>query len=70
VTWTKLLANKEAQRHKTSRKELDNMRTLIARDLADAGIAQPFRQTEDSRPLTTLHSRPRIWPLLARDIGS
>jgi allantoicase len=39
VTWTKLLASKEAQRHKTSRKELDNMRALIARDLADAAIA-------------------------------
>jgi hypothetical protein len=39
VTWTKLLANKEAQRHKTSKKELDNMRALIARDLADASLA-------------------------------
>jgi N-acyl-D-aspartate/D-glutamate deacylase len=29
----------EAQKHKTSKKELDNMRVLIARDLADAGIA-------------------------------
>ena len=38
MTWTKLLANKEAQRYKTSKKELDNMRALIARDLADAGI--------------------------------
>jgi allantoicase len=38
VTWTKLLANKEAQVHKTSNKELDNMRALIARDLADAGV--------------------------------
>jgi hypothetical protein len=34
-----LLASKEAQRHKTSKKELDNMRALIARDLADAAIA-------------------------------
>jgi len=34
-----LLANKEAQKHKTSKKELDNMRALIARDLADAAIA-------------------------------
>jgi len=33
------LASKEAQRHKTSKKELDNMRALIARDLADAAIA-------------------------------
>jgi hypothetical protein len=33
------LASKEAQKHKTSKKELDNMRALIARDLADAAIA-------------------------------
>jgi uncharacterized protein (UPF0332 family) len=39
VTWTSLLANKEAQKHKTCKKELDNMRALIARDLADAAIA-------------------------------
>ncbi len=39
MTWTSLLANKEAQKHKTSKKDLDNMRALIARDLADAGIA-------------------------------
>jgi len=39
VTWTKLLANKDAQKHKTSKKELDNMRALIARDLADAALA-------------------------------
>ena len=39
MTWTNLLANKEAQKHKTSKKELDNMRALIARDLSDAGIA-------------------------------
>jgi hypothetical protein len=39
VTWTNLLANKQAQKHKTSKKELDNMRALIVRDLADAGIA-------------------------------
>ena len=39
MTWTSLLANKEAQKHGTSKKELDNMRALIARDLTDAGIA-------------------------------
>ena len=38
MTWTSLLANKEAQKHKTSKKELDNMRALIARDLADASL--------------------------------
>jgi allantoicase len=39
VTWTNLLANKEAQKHKTSKKELANMRALIARDRADAALA-------------------------------
>lgn len=39
MTWTKLLTNKDAQKHKTSKKELDNMRALIARDLADASLA-------------------------------
>lgn len=39
MTWTKLLANKDAQGHKTSKKELDNMRALIGRDLADASLA-------------------------------
>lgn len=39
MTWTKLLASKDAQRHKTSKKELDNMRALIARDLGDAAVA-------------------------------
>ena len=42
MTWTNLLANKEAQKHKTSKKELDNMRALIARDLADAGTKDAF----------------------------
>lgn len=38
MTWTKLLANNEAQGHKTSKKELDRMRALIGRDLTDAGV--------------------------------
>jgi uncharacterized protein (UPF0332 family) len=38
VTWTQLLANKEVQRHKTSKKELDKLRAVIARDLADASL--------------------------------
>jgi len=39
VTWTKLLGSHDAQRHRASKKELDDMRALVARDLADAGIA-------------------------------
>jgi uncharacterized protein (UPF0332 family) len=38
MTWTKLLADKEVQKHHTSRSELDNMRALIARDLSDATV--------------------------------
>ena len=42
MTWTKLLADKDAQKHKTSKKELDSMRALIARDLADAQKMAPM----------------------------
>ena len=39
MTWTQLLANDEVQRHKTSKKELDRLRAVIGRDLADASLA-------------------------------
>lgn len=39
MTWTELLANRDAQRHATSKQELDSMRELIARDLGDAAVA-------------------------------
>jgi uncharacterized protein (UPF0332 family) len=39
VTWTQLLANNEVQRNKTSKKELDKLRAVIRRDLADASLA-------------------------------
>ena len=39
MTWTKLLANHDVQRHQTSKKELDDMRALVARDLADSNVA-------------------------------
>ncbi len=38
MTWTKSLANKEVQKHRTSKSELDNMRAPIARDLGDAAV--------------------------------
>lgn len=38
VTWTQSLANKEVQRHKTSKQELDKLRAVISRDLADASL--------------------------------
>lgn len=39
VTWTKLLTSHDVQRHQTSKKELDDMRALVARDLADSKVA-------------------------------
>ena len=39
MTWKKLLGGHDIQPHRTSKKELDDMRALVARDLADAGIA-------------------------------
>jgi hypothetical protein len=38
MTWTQLLANHDVQRHETSKRELDEIRALIARDLADAQV--------------------------------
>ena len=38
MTWTQLLTNNEVQRHKTSKKELDKLRAVIARDFADASL--------------------------------
>jgi len=38
MTWTQLLASRDVQRHETSKRELDEMRGLIARDLADAQV--------------------------------
>jgi hypothetical protein len=34
-----IVAKQGSQKHKTSKKDLDNKRALIARDLADAAIA-------------------------------
>jgi hypothetical protein len=39
VSWKQLLASRDVQTHATSRRELDGMRELIARDLADANVA-------------------------------
>ena len=39
MTWTKLLASHDVQRHRTSKRELDDIRALIDRDLTDAAIS-------------------------------
>ena len=39
-TWATLLAAKDVQKHSTSKKELDSLRALIARDLKDAVLTE------------------------------
>jgi uncharacterized protein (UPF0332 family) len=38
MSWKQLLAKGEVKAHQTSKQELDNIRALIARDLADAAL--------------------------------
>jgi hypothetical protein len=38
MSWQQLSARGEVKAHQTSKRELDNIRALIARDLADAGL--------------------------------
>ena len=38
MSWKELLAKGEVKAHRTSKQELDNIRRLIARDLADASV--------------------------------
>lgn len=38
MSWKRLLAKGEIKAHQTSKQELDNIRSLIARDLADAAL--------------------------------
>ena len=38
MSWKQLLAKGEVKAHRTSKQELDNIRALIARDMADASL--------------------------------
>jgi uncharacterized protein (UPF0332 family) len=38
VTWSELLAKNEVKRHTTSKEELDGVRAIVTRDLADASV--------------------------------
>jgi hypothetical protein len=69
VTWTQLLANKEVQRYKTSKNELDKLRAVIRRDLADASLGGP-QQTDVSLPPTMQHSKLQKWRLRAPVMAS
>jgi hypothetical protein len=44
MSWKKLLAENKVRTHSTSKKELDALRALITRDLADAAVKEYTRQ--------------------------
>src|SRR5512135_573712 len=39
MTWQQLLSSNRVRTHRTSKQELDDLRTVIERDLHDAGIS-------------------------------
>jgi hypothetical protein len=59
VTWTQLLASNEVQRHQMSTKELDKLRAVIRRDLADASV-DGASAADVSPPPTMRHSHSRL----------
>ncbi|HEX2460998.1 MAG TPA: nucleotidyltransferase domain-containing protein [Vicinamibacterales bacterium] len=67
--WTTLLASHNVQRHRTSKRELDEIRAVIERDLGDARVAGLSADRRFARR-TTPRCRPRAWRLPARAIGS
>ncbi len=38
MSWQRLLANRKVQRHRTSKSEIDGLREIVVRDLADASL--------------------------------
>lgn len=40
MSWTSYLADRKVQHHKTSRKELEELRAVVERDLADAALPE------------------------------
>jgi hypothetical protein len=53
MTWQKLVATNRAKPHKTSRQEIDGLRTVVDRDLKDASIAS---LSEDRRFATAYNA--------------
>ncbi len=53
MSWKKLLQDNKVHTHRTSRKELDEIRRLVARDLADAALSE---LSEDRRFATAYNA--------------
>ena len=53
MTWKQLLASGRVKAHQTSKQEIDSLREVVARDLADAAIA---RLSDDRRFATAYNA--------------
>ena len=60
MSWKELLAKGEIKAHRTSKQELDNIRRLIARDLADASV---MALSADRRFATAYNAAPSALPV-------
>src|SRR5258705_9897249 len=65
MSWKKLRAGGKVRPHKASKKELDELRAVIARDLEDAAIPGSYLKTVASPPPTTPRCRRQKWPYCA-----
>ena|SRR5579863_7793493 len=52
MSWNKLLAENKIHSHSTSKKDLDALRALISRDLADAAV----KELSDDRRFATAYN--------------
>jgi hypothetical protein len=69
VSWKQWLAKGDIKAHQTSKQELDNLRALIARDLADATIVGLSADRRFATAYNALSIRERS-PSRVLDIGS
>lgn len=58
-----MLARRKAHRHQTSKQELDELRAVVKRDLADAALPALSDDRRDSLLRTMRPCRPLAWPV-------
>jgi hypothetical protein len=69
MSWKKLLQENKVHRHRTSIQELNEIRRLVARDLAEP-LSQRSLKIGASPPHTTLRCRPARWSSCVPDTES
>jgi hypothetical protein len=67
MSWKQWMAAGDIRTHKTSRQELENLRALITRDLADASVPGLSADRRFATAYSALHCRRQQspWPVQA-----